>query len=180
MSEVTSGPFGLYMGMKLNQLDAQPLENALGKYILKSVPKPHSSFGTYVVQVGNNSGLSWIKAIGKDIATSVYGIELITAFNQMRTKLDNTYAKGELTDVLLPESIWDEPKDWMASLIRKERILMCIWDASKGARLKNNLTSIALGANANDTDSGFLFLEYEFSNNDQCDKEIAAEEDSVL
>ena len=180
MSEVTSGPFGLYMGMSLNQLDAQPLENVLGKYILASVPKPHSAFDSYVVQVGNSSGLSWIKAIGNDIATSVYGIELKTAFDEMKVKLDRAYGEGELTDMLLHDSIWNEPKDWMQSLINRERILMSVWDSSKGARLKNNLTSIALGANASDTDNGFIFVEYQFANSDACDEELAAEEDAVL
>jgi len=180
MSEVKSGPFGLYMGMLLNQLDTQPIENALGKYILATVPKPHPSFGTYVVQVGNSSGLSWIKAIGNDIATSVYGYELKTTFDEMRAKLDNAYGKGEIDDILLHESMWSEPKDWMQSFISRERILMSVWDASKGAKLKNNLTCISLFANANDTDNGFISIEYEFSNSDECDDEIADEEDAVL
>ena len=181
MSEIkTTGPFGLWMGMLLDQLDAQPLENATGKYLLTSVPKPHSAFDTYIVQVGLNNGLAWIKEIGKDIATSVYGIELKSEFNNMKKKLDKVYGKSELTDILLHESIWDEPKDWMRGLINKQRILMFVWDVSKGSNLKNDVISISLIANASDSDNGYISIEYEFENSERCDEEIAALEDDVL
>lgn len=174
------GPFGLSMGMSLDELDAQPLEGSEGKYLLTSVPKQHPAFDTYAVQVGINSGLSWIKAIGKDLETSVYGIELQTAFEDMKKKLDKAYGKSKLTDIILHESIWDEPRDWMNALLNKERVLMATWEGSVESTIKGDLISVGLIATASDVNTGYIAIEYQFKNEEECNAEIAALEDDAL
>jgi len=175
-----SGPFGLDMGMTIEQISSNAVEVTPGKYRLPTVPKPHSAFEYYLVQVCQNTGLAWIKAVGNDIRTSSYGIELRSAYDDMEEKLTKVYGAGKRTDALLPGSIWDELDDWMMSLVQKERYLMTIWDVDSGATLKNNIAMLGLVASATSSGEGYISLEYYFANNDECDKELAAEEDSGL
>ena len=61
-----AGPFGLEMGMTIDEIDADATELSPGLYQLPKVPKPHSAFEAYIVKIGPKSGLCWIKAIGKE------------------------------------------------------------------------------------------------------------------
>jgi len=119
-------PFGLKMGMSLTDIGGRPeiLENRF--YKLSSVPNPHSSFESYAVKVAPRGGLYFIKAVGKDVATSSYGAELIAAFNEMEGKLEAIYGKHRKINELFPGSIWDEPNEWMMGLIQKERMLVAV------------------------------------------------------
>ena len=177
--QAMAGPFGLEKGMTLKQIDnAQQV--APGKYKVTSVPKPHSAFDTYAVQIGPQSGLCWIKGVGKELRTSVYGLELRSAFNEMKEKLEQAYGKPEVIDRLLPGSIWDEPKDWMMALIKKERLLAAAWSEKSKATLPIDLQWVGLGARAISTNSGYIAVEYSFINKSDCDAEIAKQEDGAL
>jgi hypothetical protein len=76
-----AGPFGLEKSMLLKDIRGKKSQVGNGVYMLDSVPKPHSAFKTYYVRVAPKGGLYWIKAIGKDVSTSNYGIELKAVFN---------------------------------------------------------------------------------------------------
>ena len=175
-----AGPFGLEMGQLLTQIDKDAKQAAPNVYTTSKVPKPHSAFELYALKVGPKSGLCWVKAIGKDIGTSAYGIELKSEFNAMKGKLEKAYGKHETTDVLLPGSIWNEPDEFMMAMIKKQRFLMAIWEGEKGSTLSDNLDSVGLLANPGGRDKGYLSIEYSFSNKEACDKEIAALEDGAL
>ena len=69
------------------------------------------------------------------------------------------------------DSIWDEPRDWMSALKNDDRYLFSIWDASTNATLKDSITSIFLSAEAEDSNTGYIILEYEFKNHDAVQKE---------
>jgi len=180
VQSAVAGPFGLDMGMSIKKIDPKAKEISSGMYKTTKVPKPHSAFEYYVVQVSKNNGLCWIKAIGKDISTSSYGIELKSAFESMNKKLSKAYGKNETTDLLMPGSIWNEPNEFMMAMIEKERFLMAIWDKEKGSKLKGNLKQVGLIAKPGGRSKGYLILEYSFSNSEVCDKEIAAQEDDAL
>jgi hypothetical protein len=126
------------------------------------------------------NGLSWIKAIGKDIPTSAYGIELKSAFDVLERKLESTYGKHEKSDFLLPDSIWQEPRDWMQSFLQRERFLNAIWDSTHGSSLPDSLISVGLFVNVTDVDSGYLAIEYAFENEAASSAEIASAEDEAL
>jgi len=179
-SSAIAGPFGLEMGMSLKEIGGTPENIAYGKYKLTSVPKPHSAFEFYVIQVAPNSGLCWIKAIGKDIATSSYGLELKSEFSEMEKKLEGTYGKHKIMDFLMPGSIWNEPNEWMMGLIKKERVLMALWDKKEGSALPANLETVALIASPSSRDKGYISIEYLFANEESCNAELAAQEDDAL
>lgn len=177
------GPFGLWMGMSLadlTDLGCETNEVAPAKYLVTKVPKPHSAFKYYILQITPNNGLSWIKAIGNTIDTSVFGVDLKSEFVKMEEKLVNAYGKADRTDILLHGSIWNEPRDWMQSILHKERFLMSEWSIDKGSNLPDSLTSIGLLTNADDTNSGSIAVEYYFQNISSSESEIATVEDDVL
>jgi len=172
-----AGPFGLEMGMRIEDIDSKAQKIKPGMYLITTVPKPHSSFGQYIVQVGPKTGLCWIKAIGKDINTSAYGNELRSAFIEMREKLAKSYGEGKTSDFLRSGSIWKDANDYMMALLKKERILACMWENPKDAK---DIKSLALIASASDRETGHISIEYAFKNESDAEKEIASLEDSAL
>ncbi len=177
---ILAGPFGLEMGMTLDQIDKNAKMLAPGKYQTKLVPKPHSSFEYYILQISPKTGLCWIKAVGNDLKVNTYGHALQTAFDEMRQRLGTIYGSSELTDRLLPGSIWNEPKDWMPGLVKNERILIAKWNKPKNDSLKGDVDIVVLAAKANKRESGYLAVDYHFKNEANCDKEIDAQADDSL
>ncbi|MEO3711486.1 hypothetical protein [Roseateles flavus] len=168
------------MGMQLTDF-AEPLrEVAPFKFALDVPPKPHPAFSLYVLQITPKHGLSWIKAIGHDVKTSSYGLELKGAFDAMEGKLKNTYGSSTRNDFLMVDSIWNEPKDWMMALLKNERFLSSVWDAKSGAKLTEAIESIYLGASGSDSDTGYITIEYNLKSGAQADAEIAEIQDEVL
>jgi hypothetical protein len=168
------------MGMTPEDVNTEFEEVAPAKYKASSVPKPHSAFETYVLKMTPKHGLCWIKAIGPTIPTSVFGIELRSAFDSMEAKLTANYGKSERTDFLMSGSIWGDPQDWMQSFVSRERFLMTEWSPKHGSSLRDSLVSIALVVGVLDTTSGYIAVEYSFENLQAADAELAAAEDDVL
>lgn len=180
VSDVTAGPFGLHKGMSLKEIGGKPEKLGNGIYKVINVPKPHSAFEGYIVKVAPKGGLCWIKAIGKDIATSSYGVELKIAFHGMEEKLEARYGKHKSMDFLMPGSIWKDPNDWMMGLIKKERVLAAFWEAAEGSSLPTDLKEISLFAKPFGSGKGYIAIEYSFTNIDSCEAELAAQEDDAL
>lgn len=177
-SAFAGGPFGIGQGAKLASL-GETKEIAAGKYTF-TPKKVHPAFETYVALVSDLQGVCWIKAIGKDISTSTYGSELKNKFSSFEGKLSKVYGENKKYDFLMADSIWDEPKDYMPALIKKERTLATLWSAEYNSKMKDNLNSIALLAAGSSRESGYIAIEYEFNNYDACKKEISEKVDDVL
>ena len=172
------GPFGLEMGMTLKDL-GNPEELKNSYYRLLNVPKPHAAFESYIIKVTKKQGLCWIKAVGKNIKTNVYGSELKSEFNEMQSKLESIYGSQKTTDTLLDGSIWNEPREFMRGMVKKERFLISIWDKSTKAKLSYELLRVGLMAQAINTETGYLIVEYSFINEPLCDNEASAEDSSL-
>ena len=174
------GPFGLWMGMSLQDLGSEYRELAPAKYKIETVPKPHSAFETYIAMVAPKNGLCWIKALAPTLQTNVFGASLRAAFDSMEEKLNVTYGKSKRTDFIMSGSLWTDPQYWMQSLISQDRFLMTEWAPKHGSRLKDSLTSIALIVSATDTTAGHISIEYSFENMKTAEEELAAAEDDAL
>ena len=68
-------------------------------------------------------------------------------------------------------SIWNEPRDWMMALQKKERTLVTYWTADEKSNLPSDIKAIALRAFALGSEKGYLKLVYEFPNFGECVKE---------
>lgn len=179
-ASVFAGPFGLEMGMSLKEIGGKPEKIGPGKYKITVVPKPHSAFQFYVVQVAPVGGLCYIKAMGNQIETSVYGSELKSDFSEMEGKLEKSYGEHKTVDSLREGSIWHEPNEFMMSMLKKERKLMAFWFADAGSIFSDNILKVTLSASAVLQDRGILSIDYLFSNVESCDVELAAKEDDAL
>lgn len=183
-SAVYAGPFGLEMGMTFDQVKSAcdgRTPRLLKEDYYEVIPsKVHSSFDTYIVCIDKEFGLYFIKAIGPDITSSSYGIEVKTQFNKVKDSLTNNYGEGNMIDVLLPGSLWDNDNEWILSLSYNQRYFMCNWDKAECQKMSENLSSIVLAAKASDVYTGHIVLEYYFTNSAAVEARQKAAEDSAL
>tara|TARA_R110001583_G_scaffold195553_2_gene376062 strand:- start:6389 stop:6895 length:507 start_codon:yes stop_codon:yes gene_type:complete len=168
------------MGAKLEDMDFDLESISPFLYRTSVPPNPHSLFEEYILKITPYHGVSWVKAIGKTIHTSAYGSELRSAFDSLLERLAGTYGKYNLFDFLLEDSIWNEPRDWMQSLLSNERRLCAFWNIESGANLSSSLAVVFLGIMPLDSDTGCLIIEYAFENDEMAIKEIQAMEDEAL
>lgn len=176
---VADGPFGLAMGMTKDMFKGQLTQAGNGIYLFKNPPKPHPQFEQYAVKISDKAGLCWVKGIGKDITANGQGIQLQVKFDDFEKKLDERYGSHNRTDFLSSGSIWKEPEDWMMALHKEDRFLFSIWKG-EGKALGSELSQVALGANANNSSSGYIAVEYSFMNKTACDEEIKHQDDAGL
>ena len=177
---IGDGPFGLSRGLRKEDIDIQIQEVKPCMYRAEKLPKQHSAFEYYYLQITPVQGLSWIKAIGNNVTTNPYGSDLKSAFETIRGKLENIYGRPENGDFLMDGSIWNEPRDWMQAIANKERHLYAHWDSKKISGLPSDLESIFLNVSALGTDSGYIAIEYSFTNYEASEKEMAMLEDDAL
>jgi len=179
-NSVFAGPFGLDMGYQFEKLD-RGKEISPNYFLVNSVPKPNRFFETYAVEATPEAGVCFIKALSNDINTSVYGEGLRSEFKKMAGMIANKYGlPTKEVDRLTDGSIWDEPRDYMMSLKKRERTLWSMWGTSEGADLPNNIASIFLMAQARKTNVALLTLEYQFNNGDDCEKSTAVGDSESL
>ena len=175
-----NGPFGLQKGLRKEDIDGQLVEVKPCIYQTETLPKKHSAFSYYFLQISPVQGLAWVKSVGNTIATNPYGGELRSAFDDMKSKLEKIYGKSELIDFLMYDSIWNEPRDWMQAVNDGERRLAAKWQSSSQNSLPSDLESIFLYVAASDTYSGYIAIEYAFNNYSESEQEIAMQEDDAL
>lgn len=172
------GPFGLQAGLTKKNIEdmtgesLKPIEGSVDLYMANSVPKKNPDFESFGLLISPKVGLCQVRAIGKDIKTDSYGISLKSKFEEVSNTLSSIYGKGKKTDLLLSGSIWKEPNDWMMGLNKKERVLIMEWNQQNDTMKKNEISNIDLEVRTNNSSSGFLFLNYVFSNNETCEAEI--------
>lgn len=184
-----SGPLGLKQGLTRDEIESMVgstltlIEGAANVYLADSAPKPHPAFENYALVIGDVSGLCQVRGLGKDIKTSRHGIQLKTAFTDLEATLTEMYGPAEKMDKLLPGSIWKDPEDWMMGMVQEERFLFARWPQKEGGKLKGEpegIESVALVARAKSSDTGYLILEYSFTNNKQCSEEESGRQKSAL
>ena len=174
-----AGPFGLEMGWTKQDLIENDVEILLeeGNAFLVAPPAPHSSFDTYLVDIDLDFGLYTIIAISDSISTSENGQQFLSEYNNIKKQLTTSY--GEPTnDInrLSYGSIWDEPQDFMMSLLKKDRTIGCTWNLGE----ENNGMKIALMPIAESLSSGNLTLMYTSPKFDEIQARKDAKEASVL
>lgn len=162
-AQSTQGPFGLARGMtpdaviaKVGRASVKAFKGDLLQ--LSTAPAPHPSFDEYSLVFSPNNGLLKIIASSKYIQTNGFGEEIKDLFSTIKAAITKTYGMPQAFDFLRTGSIWDEPRDWMAGLLKKERTLVAYW----GGALPYGLQDISLEAAALSTEKGYLLLSYEF------------------
>ena len=165
-SQEKSGPFGFEAGMTKEQIikivgDSAIKESKGDIFILTNAPQAHSDFESYALKISPENGLLKIIAMGKNIInTNGHGNELKSAYKDMRAALVSIYGKpNHDLDLLNNGSIWFGPEDWMAAVLKGERIVSCAW---MSIPLPNRIHLMRLDAAARSKEIGYLNLTYEF------------------
>ena len=148
--------------------------------LIAKPPKPHPSFAIYGVEISKNYGVIAIIASSKDITTSVYGEAIRNEFDKIKNQISISYGQSKDFDFLKAGSIWDEPKYWMMALKKEERELDAFWNLESGATLPDDISDVALFAEALNTSTGYLILRYESAEYEEASTEIEAEQGSVF
>ena len=88
---IFAGPFGLRMGMNLEELAEACIEEpeyiADDRYYIQP-KKSHPLFDGYVVWVSEANGLYYIKGISREIKTTDYGTEVKQEFSKLLSPLE--------------------------------------------------------------------------------------------
>ena len=173
-----ASPFGLEMGWTKQDLIANNVDILLeeGNAFLVDPPSPHSSFSTYLLVIDSDFGLYFIIATSDEINTSGNGRQLLSKYNDIKDQLISSY--GDPTNDINKldyGSIWDEPQDFMMSLLRGERTIGCDWIDEDNDNMK-----ITLMPMADSSTSGTITLIYTSRYYDEIEAKTEAAEASVL
>ena len=107
--------------------------------------------------------------------------EVITnSFSSIVNSLEKNYGKGTVYDFLRSGSIWDEPNDWMMSLLKQQRYLSAFWEKENKEVFPGNISTIGISADALTTESGYISLEYYSKDSDAAADEAKKVTDSVF
>ena len=174
-----SGPFGLSMGFRIEDIGGEYQNPRLGAYTLSTVPKPHSSFAKYGVIISPSYGLHMINAIGHSISCDCYGVEVRTAFEDMLKRLTTVYGKHALTDKLIATDDYNE-SNWLQSIIDGKRFLFALWGFEHGSTLKDFIKSIFVDVAPYESYSASINVQYVFENYDEAHNELIHLEDDFL
>jgi hypothetical protein len=177
-----AGPFGTEMGMSKEELGIKGTNEEIStfKWKLASLPKTSKLIDFYVVTVTPKNGLCAIRAVGKDVTTSAYGTQLRSAFEKINKSLQKKYSKGESYDFLNAGSIWDDERDFMMGMLKKERHLAYSYKEENGSTMVENVSSVFLAAGALSKQKGYVAINYSFENHEGCSAEIDAVDDDAF
>jgi hypothetical protein len=173
-----AGPFGVSKGDGLDKFSGAK-EVKPYVYGVKSLPKKHSKFSSFVLFIHPKTGVALLKGVSHDIDNDSYGVDARAAFDDVRKQLDGIYGKSKLADFLLHDSIWKEPRDWLMGVARNERVYQAVWDIESGAVLKDEIKEILLSIGASGGKS-WLIIQYEFNNYDEYKALVSTQESESL
>jgi len=176
-----AGPLGLEMGTPLGKLQSKMKLKVETPHLYSTpaLPDGHPDFNDYRLLVTPEHGLCKMGGYTPPIRTSIYGEELLSAFDRYFNVLTTKYGTAKRYDFLRPGSIWNESKDWMTALRKNERVLVAYWTDNE-LTLPDNLSVISVKALANSTESGMIVISYEFKNANDCIDWIRSKKDSKL
>jgi len=180
ISKAFSGPFGVEFGMTLEQIKqiskTEPI-NIENDYYLITPPNTHDQFEFYLVCINPKYGVYIIKAISKDINSNAQGTALKSRFNELVSTVEKTYGKYKKEDFAIQGSYWGKQPDYyMYALSKEERVLMASWGKKEGSKLPPEILAIYVEAQATDSSTGYLIIEYYSQNYEK----IKVEQESVF
>lgn len=175
------GPFGLRMGMTLQELQAITalVEDRPFEFGTSSVAESHPDFKRYTLGITPLHGLCMVSAVTGVIPTNGYGEEVRDAFNQYRAALDKKYGSSEVIDSL-QSKMWSKAEHWMMGLRMNDRKLEAGWLEKSAGKLANKIDLVYLQATADALNEGRIRVIYYFDNANDCQKWIQDKNNAKL
>lgn len=173
------GPFGVPMGTAIGDLKSCTKDDDFF-YLCDSLPRAHSAFVKYAVEVSEGTGVCAIIGLGKEVLTGSNGFDLSSTIDNIADQLKGKYGAGTKYDYLQTGSIWNRSQDWTMGVNKQERVYAYTWQPKKNEKLKDNVKGISLQANVRDLNHGSFTLKYFFENHDRCKEARKAAEKGAL
>ena len=179
---IFASPFGLKMGMTINEIaqqcEGEPTFFKDGIYLIKPI-KSHPLFEYYAVYVNDKTGLYQIRAISAPINANKFGTELKNAFNNVKDRIAKTYGTPKINDRYnnTANPYYQKDEYWFYSLREGSRELSAVWGYNSS--LEDNLDTVALECSVTSgfyEGTGQLILYYNFNNT----ANVEDEQDSVF
>ena len=170
-----AGPFGFSNESAPNSTHCSQMDDPMW-YKCNSAPKAHSDFDYYIIQYHSDLGVCFLKAVGKDIKTNSFGSQLTAQTDKIKNQISSKYGSPtNVVDQLMTGSIWNEPEDFMMSMVQKDRLFYIEWEVDTS---KNVFESIAITRTALGTDEGYVNVEYYYPVSKKCDAVVTESEAS--
>ena len=168
---VFSGPFGLEMGMTLEEVTAacggkEPVDLGGGRYLVQP-QKAHPSFQEYVVYVSQTEGLYALTASTKEILSDEEGTTLQKRFHTLVSSVSKTYGECRLIDEIAEGSKLTDDIYWIHTLRTGERKLEAWWLGADGSALSDDVQNIYLAVKSTSYLKARIALRYRFANFDK-------------
>lgn len=161
--------FGVQPGDPVSKHAGKRYEDSATLYEV-SVPNPNPEFDLYMATAAPGVGICRVVGLGKTYENDEYGTSARAAYRRLKSALAARYGNSKEFDFLRAGAIWDEPREWVWSVYKKERSLSSFWDSQEGSNLPAGLTSVTLQTKSVNPSSGaYLTVTYEFDNLDRCD-----------
>lgn len=168
-----NGPFGFNIGSDINIHDCEKIDSP-GKYSCKA-KKEHPDFESYGVEYYPETGICWIKGIGRNIEFDSYGVSLKAVVDKITGQIESVYGKStDLSDFISYNALWDDADEWMMAVRQGERYYMTSWESDEGYIPTKNVDKIFIAAQALSSDVGYPVIEFYGDNYEQC-KDISNE-----
>ncbi len=182
-SAVFAGPFSIEMGWTYDQLVASGVQILDTPYINNNVvsflvapEKTHPSFDCYIVRIDEKEGVYDIEAHGT-VSTNEYGTQVKESYESIKQQLVGNYDEPIVVEYLHSGSIWDEPRDWMMSLVKQERTCLSFWTFEGRA---DCLECVTLELTAEYSNTGNLGLIYQSDKTHEILERLKFSQASVL
>ena len=141
-------------------------------YTTEELPKGNSKLTKYDLLITPKSGLCRILSHTDIMYSNSFGNQLKSEFEFFEKALTKKYGDNEKYDFVKRDSIWNDTNYWMMGLLKKSRYLTAFWSKKNGSNLpQNNIKNISVNTIATSNDEGYISLNYEFLNIDECASE---------
>ncbi|ABL65255.1 hypothetical protein [Chlorobium phaeobacteroides] len=171
------GPFGLYMGMNISDVDGEMIEDTgAGACFYSSLSKGHSAFNDYMLLFSKSRGLYRIFANGRSINSDFSGVGFRACFDKMMTSLTVIYGDCFFLDSFKGEY----PGNWMELMCDHELHYTVAWEKRFDSCLKHSIRKIMLVSDIESYNSGKYSLIYSFENDNEADSEMQNTDNDIL
>ena len=171
-----AGPFGLEMGMSLEEVRVscggrQPVSYGGDLYTIEP-EEVHPAFCVYMVRISESEGLYFVLASGEKVESVMTGEIVRERFAALKDALCLTYGDCRVEDELASGSAFQKESEWMVALAAGERKLQAVWNRGVPSCLPDNVRQIVLAVSSVSSFEARLSVSYTFANYDAVMKEV--------
>jgi hypothetical protein len=174
-----SQAFGVQMGAPVSRYGGKLLEGSKFSFEIR-VPEPNSEFESYVAIATPQTGICKVTGLGVTHQNDDYGTDTRAAYDRLRDALTKRYGTNKSFDFIKYGALWNEPREWVWSIYKKERTLSAYWDKDERSSLPQSVSIIGLHAKAVSSSAPYITLNYEFANMDTCSSLMGVQNEKGL